>query len=237
VKDRSQAKTAKGLLTIWTDVDPVYHAEFQKWHTCEHVLERVNLPGFSVGRRYRGATGAPHFLMCYETEDPGVLSSQPYLQAVNHPSPWTRQIMSHSTHIVRAIYGLVASQGEGPPMEAPYLLLSKFNIESGFETEVLHWYQEEHLPALSCIPGLYRGRLYRVDEEVSHIKTEERKIHGGGPGRQEFLALFETASLDIPDHNTWQELHGGRETCERLRGKMNDFLLESYWLDFVLYAP
>jgi hypothetical protein len=60
-------KARKGLLTIWSDVDPDYRVEFQKWHTCEHIMERVSIPGFSVGRRYRGAGDAPDFLMCYET--------------------------------------------------------------------------------------------------------------------------------------------------------------------------
>ena len=89
-------KARKGLLTIWSDVDPDDRVEFQKWHTCEHIMERVSIPGFSVGRRYRGVGDAPDFLMCYETDDSHVLSSEPYLHAVNHPSPWTREVIRHS---------------------------------------------------------------------------------------------------------------------------------------------
>ncbi len=62
-------KARKGLLTIWSDVDPDYRVQFQKWHNCEHIRERVAIPGFFVGRRYQGIGEAPHFLMCYETED------------------------------------------------------------------------------------------------------------------------------------------------------------------------
>jgi hypothetical protein len=224
---QSFTTTAKGLLAVWTDVEPDYRTEFQKWHTCEHILERMSIPGFLTGRRYRGAPGAPDFLMCYETEEPAVLSSERYLQAVNRPSPWTRRILSHSSHVVRAIYGLVSSHGQRAPLEAPYLLLSKGEARPGLQTEkVLEEYTAEILPALSRIPGLYRYRLYRVDQTVSHLGTEERKIHGGGPGAQNFLVLFETASPEVANHPMAQEL----------RSRLGAPSLESYWLDFVLHA-
>jgi hypothetical protein len=44
----------KGLLAIRSDVDPDHRVQFQKWHHCEHIKERVAIPGFFVGRRYQG---------------------------------------------------------------------------------------------------------------------------------------------------------------------------------------
>jgi hypothetical protein len=226
-------KARKGLLTIWSDVDPDYRVEFQKWHNCEHIRERVAISGFFVGRRYQGIGDAPNFLMCYETDGSNVLVSEPYLHAVNHPSSWTKEAIAHSKNIVRGIYHMVSSVGEKPMTEAPYLGVLKFNADLGSEKEFLQWYREEQVPGISALQGIYRSRLYRIDEEISHVKTEERRIHGGGPGRQMFLAIYEMASLDIPDSKDWQELHRSAEYTKRTE----DVRYESYWLDFVMYAP
>jgi len=172
-------------------------------------------------------------LMCYETDGSNVLVSEPYLHAVNHPSSWTKEAIAHSKNIVRGIYHMVSSVGEKPMTEAPYLVVLKFNADLGSEKEFLQWYREERVPGISALQGIYRSRLYRMDEEISHVKTEERRIHGGGPGQQMFLAIYEMASLDIPDSKDWQELHGGAEYTKRTE----DVHYESYWLDFVMYAP
>jgi hypothetical protein len=226
-------KARKGLLTIWSDVDPDYRVEFQKWHNCEHIRERVAIPGFFVGRRYQGIGEAPNFLMCYETDDSNVLVSEPYLHAVNHPSSWTKEAIAHSKNIVRGIYRMVSFVGEKPLTEAPYIALLKFNANWGSEKEFLQWYREERVPGISATQGIYRSRLYRMDEEISYVKTEERRIHGGGPGQQKFLAIHEMASSDIPDSKAWQELHRGVEYTKRTE----DVRYETYWLDFVMYAP
>lgn len=33
----------KGLLAIWADIDEDYRMEFEKWHNCEHMADRVKL--------------------------------------------------------------------------------------------------------------------------------------------------------------------------------------------------
>ncbi len=55
----------------------------------------------------------------------------------------------------------------------------------------------------------------------------------GGPGQQNFLMLYEMASLDIPNSKGGQELYRGPEFTERTQNVRS----ESYWLDFVMYTP
>ena len=43
-----------GLMAFWADIDPDYEMRFLEWHNCEHMPERVSVPGFCEGRRYRG---------------------------------------------------------------------------------------------------------------------------------------------------------------------------------------
>jgi hypothetical protein len=171
--------------------------------------------------------------MCYETDDSNVLASAPYLYAVNHPSSWTKEVIAHSRNIVRGVYTMVSSVGEKPPTEAPYMVVLKFNAKLRSEKEVLQWYREEQLLRISALEDVHRGRFYRLDKEISHLKTEERKIHGGGPGQQNFLVLYEIASLDVLRRGDWKSLHKGPEHSQ----KLEDVRYESYWLDFVMYAP
>ena len=44
----------------------------------------------------------------------------------------------------------------------------------------------------ACSP-VTRVRLWRADAAVSNLATSERKIYGGGPGKQAYLAMVEMA--------------------------------------------
>ena len=223
-------KEARGLLAIWADVDKDHLIEFQKWHNCQHVMERVSIPGFHVGRRYRGVGEAPDFLMYYETDDSKVMASKPYQHAINNPTSWTQEMIIHLRNTARSIYNLVSSIGEKASTEAPYIFLVRFNVEPKSENQMIQWYKEDMKRTLS-IPGVYRVRLYEMDDEVSNISTAERKIHGGGPGQQRFLAFYEMAEMGLSDGNAW------KEAMERIGKSMRNVKKESYWLDFMMYAP
>ncbi len=228
---------AKGLLVIWGDVDPDYRIEYQKWHNCQHMTERVSIPGFHVGRRYQGIGEAPEFLMYYETENSKVLASEPYLHCQNNPTPWTKEAIAHLKNIVRAIYSLVSSFGKKAPTEAAYIHLVKFNAAPASDEKVIKWFKESHLPEISALPGVHRARLYQMDDEVSSISTEERKMHGGGPGQQKFLAYYELANLDLPDSRAWRKAGRGIEAKAKIPIGLENVIRESYWLDFSMYAP
>jgi len=225
-------KRAEGLLAIWADIDEDYRRTFREWHNCEHMIERVTIPGFYVGRRHEGVDRPGYYLMFYETSDSKVLGSEPYLRSLNNPTPWTRDSLTHFKNTVRAIYALKASAGRRPPVDAPYLSVFRFNVESGSEREVLQWYSKEHLTEICSIQGVYRGRLYEVDSNISGIKTEERKIHGASPDQRRYLTLFEMYTLDILTDKAWQEAMDG-EMVKRLR----DIHQEWFWIDCALYAP
>ena len=50
------------VLAIWNDIAPGGDAEFNHWHTREHVPERVGVPGFLRGRRYLAVSEFVKFL-------------------------------------------------------------------------------------------------------------------------------------------------------------------------------
>lgn len=179
-----------GLMAFWADIPPENLFDFQKWHNCEHMPERVSIPGFKRGCRYRAWDERPHFLMFYETETADVLGSEAYLSALNAPTEWTKRALQHFRNPVRNIYRLIGSAGEEGAFVAPYIASLRFNANESIEAAL----SVERLQFVSHIGGVSRVRLYRVEEAVSGIVTSERKIYGGSPGAQRYLVLVECVS-------------------------------------------
>lgn len=83
-----------GRLAIWNDCAPGREAEYEAWYQGEHLLERLAIPGFRTGRRFRAVAGTPEYFTWYALDTPEVLSSTAYLERVENPTPVTRQIMT-----------------------------------------------------------------------------------------------------------------------------------------------
>lgn len=220
---------ATGLMAFWSDIDADYLLRFQEWHTCEHMPERVSIPGFLRGRRYRAEDGGPHFLMMYETDTPAVLCSEAYLAALNAPTDWTREALTHFRAPSRNIYLRSASAGAPGAFGGPWISALRFNREGGLEgAETQDW-----LEAMVAMPAIERAQIWAIDEQTSGIQTSERRIYGGGPGEQQFLLLVEanrphderrdpiaTADADVPSATERRNAIHGR-----------------YWLESVQTAP
>jgi hypothetical protein len=85
---------ARGILAIWNDCRPGREAEFEQWFQGEHLAERLSVPGFLFGRRHEAISGSSAFFNFYVVDTPEVLTSKPYVDRINDPTPMTRRIMS-----------------------------------------------------------------------------------------------------------------------------------------------
>jgi hypothetical protein len=226
---------AQGMMAFWTDIDADYLLRFQQWHNCEHMVERTGVPGFLAGRRYRGTGDAPLFFISYETTDSAVFKSRAYMERLNNPTPWTKEALTHFNNNMRNIYRLLACSGKQAPQEAPYALVYRFNIPAR-AAAIADWYASDLLPALQALTGVFRARLFEVDEEISNIKTAERNIYGGGPGEQKYLAYFEMSQPDIHRSPQWEAVVQAAPYAEKLDSLQNVFE-EVSWLEFVMYSP
>jgi len=83
-----------GILAIWNDCRAGREAEFDAWFQGEHLLERLAVPGFLFGRRHQAISGSSGYFNFYLVESPDVLTSKPYLERLDNPTPMTRKIMS-----------------------------------------------------------------------------------------------------------------------------------------------
>jgi hypothetical protein len=83
-----------GILAIFNDCRAGREAEFEAWFQSEHLIERLSVPGFWYGRRHRAISGSCGYFNFYLVETPEVLTSKPYLERLDHPTPTTHTIMS-----------------------------------------------------------------------------------------------------------------------------------------------
>src|ERR671918_2267505 len=97
----------------WSDVAPEHRHAYYEWHSREHMVGRVSIPGFKRGRRYIAAKASRDFLVCYEVEEIGVLTSKAYLDKANAPSELTRRTTPFVRNSSRALARVKHTLGIG----------------------------------------------------------------------------------------------------------------------------
>jgi hypothetical protein len=103
----------KAAVAMWWDIAPEMKAEFEDWHSHEHMPERVAIPGFLRGSRWIALSGEPSYFVMYEAADLATLTGGAYLERLNNPTPWSRKMMPHHLNVVRSLCRVRASFGRG----------------------------------------------------------------------------------------------------------------------------
>lgn len=114
-----------GILAIWHDCRPGREAEFEAWFQGEHLLERLAVPGFLFGRRHQAISGSAGYFNFYVVETPAVLTSKPYLERLDNPTPMTKRIMAEvSFNMNRTVCRRVL---RGGGLRGAYAVTARFN--------------------------------------------------------------------------------------------------------------
>lgn len=95
------ALIGNAAMLLWYDIVPEQIGEHDEWHTREHFPERVAIPGFLRAQRWVAASASPRYFVTYEVSDVAILSSMPYAERLNHPTPWTQRMMPQFRGMVR----------------------------------------------------------------------------------------------------------------------------------------
>jgi hypothetical protein len=101
----------RAALAMWWDMAAVHRREFEHWHSHEHFPERLALPGFLRGSRWLAADGGEAVFVLYELQDHASLSSSPYRQRLDAPTPWSTRLMPRHRHMRRAQCHVLMSRG------------------------------------------------------------------------------------------------------------------------------
>jgi hypothetical protein len=159
------------------DVDPDAIDEHDRWHTHEHLPERLSIPGFRRGTRWVAIAGAPRYMVLYEVSSLQTLESDAYLTRLNNPTPWTSRMMPHYRGMSRGLCAVLGSFGYGQGGSAA---LIRFTADASSRAGLQRWLLQEALPAVPQMPGLGSAHLLQGAQAAS--MTNEQRIRGADRG-------------------------------------------------------
>jgi hypothetical protein len=181
----------KHLLTVYASIPADLEDDFNHWYNQQHIPEQLALDGFQSAVRYESLQGEPKYMALYELADASVLESPAYIKLRDKAATdaWDQRIMSQLQVEARVIYEQIFSCNEPSGEHAPFLLSVRLDIAPEVEDEFNQWYNLEHLPKLSVVPGVVCARRYR-------------RLSGGGT---KYLALYEMTNDRVMDTEAWSE--------------------------------
>ena len=167
--------SAAMLLSFDVEGDAI--EEHDRWHTHEHLPERLSIPGFRRGTRWTATEGGPRYLVLYEVESLATLTSEAYLARLNNPTPWTTRMMPHYRGMNRGLCVVLGSFGFGQGGAAA---LIRFSSEASHSAPLNRWLLEEALRAVLQMPGL--GSAHLLQGAMTAAMTHEQRIRGADRG-------------------------------------------------------
>lgn len=153
--------------------------QFHEWYNNEHGPTRLRLPHiFANGLRYAATDSEePHFLAAYDVTSMSHLDTPTYTSLRENRSPREAQTIGQ-VDVKRYFYDLV-SERKSPlflsiehltDAEAEGLVLvaveNTVTAAEGAEQALDKWYEEEHIPMLSKVPGWLRTRRFRTSTSL-----------------------------------------------------------------------
>jgi len=161
----------QAVMINWSDVAPEHRAAYYEWHSREHMVGRVAIPGFQRGRRYCAVNAQRDFFNFYEVDDLAVLTGSDYLAKANAPSPLTQRTTPFVKNSVRGISRVKKSLGIGT---GGYALTLRFEPADG-AADKLDRYLGDAFVKLAAIPEIAGVHLIVADPSASTIVPAERK--------------------------------------------------------------
>lgn len=165
--------------------------EHDDWHTHEHMPERLAVPGFLRGSRWKAQRGEPAYLVLYEVAHLDVLTSAPYLQRLNAPTPWTTRMMPAYRNMTRGLCRVRASHGHGLGGQALLIRLRLPGSETSDPDPL-----REFLGALALRRGI--SSAHWLEGAVQAPMTREQSIRGADRSVDSALLItaYDEAALD-----------------------------------------
>lgn len=162
-------------MVMWHDVKKGMAADHDDWHSHEHIPERIGIVGFRRGRRCRGAGG---WFILYEVDDVDVLTSPPYLERLNQPSPWSTSVIPSITGMNRTLARVEQSHGTGV---GGYIVTIRSEIEV----------PEGLIADLPVRRGIIGAHSLRGDGVASGLRTKEKSLRDRPDGFAPWTTLIE----------------------------------------------
>lgn len=191
------------LLLVFSDPgDAVSEADFNDWYDGEHVPLRVNTPAFLTWRRLRAVDDQSlPWAALYDLTSYDDTQKPPYTTLAETRSDREKDILSRIRLLDRRTYELYQGAPIFPPspdfdekVPAPIVTFVTAELTPEGEEEYNKFYDEEHIPLFSKVPGWLRSRRF-VLKEWNQL-GKEAQSHTPPP---KYLAVHEWSTTDAFD--------------------------------------
>ena len=162
------------VLVNWGGILPDKETNYNEWHSKEHMPERISLPGFLRGYRAVGIDGTEinhKYFMMYEAEKKEIFVSKEYLERLNNPTKWTKEILSSYLSPSRTICSVISTKSIGL---GGFILTIRFldkNIQNQHHVESLKLLTRE----VTEFQGITGMHVLLGDNSYGQMNTEEKK--------------------------------------------------------------
>jgi hypothetical protein len=161
----------QGILAIFNDVTAGREAEFDAWFQGEHLIERLGVPGFLFGRRHQAISGSAAYSNFYLVESPDVLTSKPYLERLDNPTPMTKKIMSEVfRNMNRTLCHRIARYGA---FRGAYAVTARFNEQPDVDALT------KRAEALARDTNIAACEVWTAVDPAGQPVSMEEKLRGG----------------------------------------------------------
>jgi hypothetical protein len=154
------------FLALWNDIEEARIQEYERWHTLEHVPERVWVPSFISGTRYVALSGNfSRYFTLYEMASLSCLSSPSYDELVQRPTPWSASMRPSFRNFLRKTCILHSDTGcgKGAGVLVVRAVWSPSTEPSGESLD------------------LFSSLLLRRGAEFCAMRVQTGKVHHAGP--------------------------------------------------------
>jgi len=196
----------KGILLVAFDFTRAHEDEFHDWYDLEHIPERERVPGFGDCTRWISVENPKVAIASYELDSLSVLETPAY-RAIggDNLSVWSKRMIGICERLLRFEGEKFGAGAAEAPRGAGGLLVNAMNVAPEHEAEFNEWYDSEHIPALSAVPGALAARRFR------------------SAGSPRYLAIYHLQSPEVAASAAWQTAANTPWT-ERIRHHFRDRL-------------
>ena len=162
------------VLVNWGGILKAKEIEYNEWHSKEHMPERMSLPGFLRGLRAVGIPGTDlnhKYFMMYEAERKEVFISRKYLERLNKPTEWTKEILSNYLSPSRTICSVIHSKSIGLGGYFSTIRFLRGNFTDNHSVENLKLIT----PKILKLNGITGMHVILGDSSYGQMNTEEKK--------------------------------------------------------------
>lgn len=168
------ALKGRAFIIMWHDITPEGDADYNQWHTRQHMPERLDHAGFRRSRRgvNRGLERQIYFTL-YEGDELTSFVAEDYAQSLNFPTEWTQSIAPHFRNFRRMACEVLETGGRGV---GGALVSLRLRLPAGMGEGEGQLALAPALAAINAMPAVTAVHLAAARPDFSEIRTSETEL-------------------------------------------------------------